>query len=283
MKQIGMKQIFNSVSIVVVALLSLCQVRLAFAQLNTFEAGQPIRASEMNHNFEVVQEQIEEISTSSITDAGCSATQQENSVLIECSDGTSGVIAGAGRVVVYPEGQVGEVPLAEYASGDIVIVDANGITLAQSVNDLADNPLAFFANLALGYLDLTVVLYNNEYAHSVELLSYNAGSEFQASTLFFKSSDCSGPAWLAPTRGRIFHGLVNTGDKFYVVGVGASPENLLFESRIISAHLNYNGHYRNADPCEAGQFVTDAYLAAEYTPAPEILNAAYPVRLEQLP
>ena len=56
MKQIGMKQIFNSDNIVVVALLSLCQVRLAFAQLNTFEAGQPIRASEMNHNFEVVQE-----------------------------------------------------------------------------------------------------------------------------------------------------------------------------------------------------------------------------------
>ena len=70
MKQIGMKQTFNSVSIVVVALLSLCQVQLAFAQLNTFEAGQPIRASEMNHNFEVVQEQIQEISTSSITDAG---------------------------------------------------------------------------------------------------------------------------------------------------------------------------------------------------------------------
>jgi hypothetical protein len=131
MKPIGMKQIFNSTSIVTVALLSLCQVRLAFAQLNTFEAGQPIRASEMNHNFEVVQEQIEEIS-SSITDAGCSATQQDNSVLIECSDGTSGVIAGAGTVVVYPEGQIGEVPLAEYNSGEIVVVDGNGIALAQS-------------------------------------------------------------------------------------------------------------------------------------------------------
>jgi len=283
MKQIGMKQTFNSVSIAAFALLSLCQVQLTFAQLNTFEAGQPIRASEMNHNFEVVQEQIQEISTSSITDAGCSATQQENSVLIECSDGTSGVIAGAGRVVVYPEGQVGEVPLAEYASGDIVIVDANGITLAQSVNDLADNPLAFFANLPLGYLDLTVVLYNNEDSGYVELLSYNWGYVAQASTVLFKTADCSGPAWLAPSRGTVPYGLANTGSMFYVIGEGASLENLLFESRIISAHLNYNGRYRNAEPCEAGQFVTDAYLAAEYTPAPEILNAAYPVRLEQLP
>ena len=204
-------------------------------------------------------------------------------MLIECSDGTSGVIAGAGTVVVYPEGQIGEVPLAEYNSGEIVVVDGNGITLAQSVNDLADNPLAFFASLPLRYLDLTVVFYNNEDSGYVELLSYNWGYLAQASTVLFKTADCSGPAWLAPSRGTVPYGLVNTGSRFYVIGEGASLENLLFESRIISAHLNYNGRYRSAQPCEAGQFVTDAYLAAEYTPAPEILNAAYPVRLEQLP
>ena len=35
--------------------------------------------------------------------------------------------------------------------------------------------------------------------------------------------------------------------------------------------------------CISGQFVVASQPAITYTPAPEITNAAYPVRLEQLP
>lgn len=181
MKQIGMKQIFNS--IVAVALLSLCQVQLAFAQLNTFEAGQPIRASEMNHNFEVVQEQIEEISASSITDAGCSATQQEYSVLIECSDGSSGVIAGAGTVVVYPEGQIGEVPDISYNTGDIVVKDASDTVLAKTPNGRQS-------------ADMSIVITDSEFPTAaltnVDLTQEVVFSSSCFPEVFFLSDDCSG-------------------------------------------------------------------------------------------
>ena len=38
--------------------------------------------------------------------AQCSATQDGNSVVISCDDGSSAVLAGAGTVVTYPEGGV---------------------------------------------------------------------------------------------------------------------------------------------------------------------------------
>ena len=50
-----------------------------------FQENTPAKASEVNKNFEYVLENAS---------GGCSATQQDNSVLIECADGTSGVIAG---------------------------------------------------------------------------------------------------------------------------------------------------------------------------------------------
>ena len=53
---------------------------------NVFEDGTPATAAEVNENFQYVLENAS---------GGCSATQQDNSVLIECADGTSGVIAMA--------------------------------------------------------------------------------------------------------------------------------------------------------------------------------------------
>ena len=285
MKQIGMKQIFNSVSIVVVALLSLCQVRLAFAQLNTFEAGQPIRASEMNHNFEVVQEQIEEISTSSITDAGCSATQQENSVLIECSDGTSGVIAGAGTVIAFPEGQVGAIEPSVYNTGEVVVVDSSNVVLGLATDRERNNPSAYFISLdvVLAQGAIEAVLYNDAATGSVRLLSYNAGAPNSATSLVFISDDCSGDAWIKPSSDWAPLGFAAHNGSFFVIPAGQDVERLLFKSRLLSEQVNYNAEYYPAGECSMGEFVYDAYKAAPYTPAPEILNAAYPVRLEQLP
>ena len=268
MRPIGMKQIFNSVSIAAVALLSLCQVQLTFAQLNTFEAGQPIRASEMNHNFEVVQEQIEEISTSSITDAGCSATQQENSVLIECSDGTSGVIAGAGTVIVYPEGQIGEAPDISYNTGDIVVKDASDTVLAKTSENpsCADIPILItesqFPTAALTNLDLT-----QEVVFSSSCLPQ----------VFFLSDDCSGIPFVETE-----YYLIDLPESFYIPNPERGRESILFSSKRRSAGIN-NLSYNQALACEPGQYVATAMPSIPYTPAPEILNAVYPVRLEQLP
>jgi hypothetical protein len=266
MKPTGMKQTFNSVSIVVVALLSLYQVQLAFAQLNTFEAGQPIRASEMNHNFEVVQEQISEISTSSITDAGCSATQQDNSVLIECSDGTSGVIAGAGTVVVYPQGQVGEAPdITAYPSGDFVVMDANNVVLAKS-RDL--NGPGFDVR------DLWFTIVNNHDSATVDIWPLAT----TGTVVLFSSEDCMGEP-LVPYYDHLLY-LENVG--FGIAGPRVGEQ--LIKSKITPKRWGGDsvGVIEQSE-CEAVNGIQNVSVWINYTPAPEILNAAYPVRLEQLP
>ena len=271
MKQIGMKQTFNSVSIVVVALLSLCHVQLTFAQLNTFEAGQPIRASEMNHNFEVVQEQIQEISTSSITDAGCSATQQENSVLIECSDGTSGVIAGAGTVVAYPEGGViGQSPIKSWSTGDIVFQDSQGVTIAEA-SSIGDSTIVVLD----GYKG---TFYNDDLNQSVQLTGYGGGAD-----LYYLTDDCSGQVFVQdfPNPSGIFYERAGT---VYIWDISFDGAEILFGSKQRSGSANFSRNtYFPVGTCITGQFAVNARPAVTYTPAPEILNAAYPVRLEQLP
>ena len=89
---------------------------------NVFEDGTPASAAEVNENFQYVMENAS---------GGCSATQQDNSVLIECADGTSGVIAGAGTVVVYPEGQAGEIDPDVFQAGDVALYDANDVLLGK--------------------------------------------------------------------------------------------------------------------------------------------------------
>ena len=279
MKPIGMKQIFNSVSIAAVALLSLCQVQLTFAQLNTFEAGQPIRASEMNHNFEVVQEQIEEIS-SSITDAGCSATQQDNSVLIECADGTSGVIAGAGAVLLIPEGVVGETP--DYSAvnvGEFYWADGNGVLLGiwaggreSTINqEVYTDYCPRYSCQQADYF--TIDLTMDHTAQEVFIDPY--GIE-----VIYTQPNCEGPPLTQNRTRKLF--MLDGG--YAVWSAETLPSDTLLYSTKATRYF-HDGEWVDQADCVNldepspgnGRFVIP------YTPAPEILNAAYPVRLEQLP
>ena len=63
-----------------------------------------------------------------------------------------------------------------------------------------------------------------------------------------------------------------------------SATDILFESARSSGNANFSaGSYSPAGSCRVGQTVVNAHPVITYTPAAEILNAAYPVRLEQLP
>ena len=95
---------------------------LASAQdLHTFSNGEVADAEKINENFQYVLE-------NATGSGGCSAEQDGSSVVITCADGTSGVLASEGTVVVYPEdGIVGESPVQSWPTGDIVWQDAAGL------------------------------------------------------------------------------------------------------------------------------------------------------------
>ena len=60
--------------------------------------------------------------------------------------------------------------------------------------------------------------------------------------------------------------------------------DILFKSRRRSGYANYGiDFYGSASGCERGEVTKSAYPAITYTPAEEIVYAAYPVSLAQLP
>ena len=111
-------------------LLSLPLSALAQSQVpNVFEDGTPASAAEVNENFEYVLENAS---------GGCSATQQDNSVVIECADGTSGVIAGTGMAVIIPSGSVGEAPdISAIPVGNFYWQDGNGVVVSEAFGNMS--------------------------------------------------------------------------------------------------------------------------------------------------
>lgn len=98
------------------------------AQLKTFKPGDVIKSSEINENFEYLEEQIG--SADDAASAQCSAAQDGSKIVIRCTDGSSAVLAGARTVVTYPEGGIyGESPTQSWPSGKIVYTDSNGVIL----------------------------------------------------------------------------------------------------------------------------------------------------------
>lgn len=247
---------------------------------NTFKDGDTIKADEFNTNNESIKQAINDISSSATGPQGpagpkgdtgatgpvgpqgpaggvCSATQQDNSVLIECADGTSGVIAGAGTVVVYPEGQMGETNIGSINTGEILLIDGNDITLGVGRTEGPDyTTTVLFGETA----SCKVKLRNNDSEQVSEVYPWLPGSRG-----VFQSSDCSGQM------------LVNTGchnptGQQWVLGAQVIYEQILIRSQLIDNSCS-----------ETEQVYSDGYLSppTNITLPPEILNAAYPVRLEQ--
>ena len=218
---------------------------------NVFEDGTPASAAEVNENFQYVLENAS-------GGGGCSATQQDNSVLIECADGTSGVIAGAGTVVAYPEASSGVVDPSTVATGDVVLMDSNDIVLGRAL-DLWNN----IYTIVLPIPDLGFC-----YIHVW------GGSEGEPITTgsnrgqgYFQSDDCSGQmliqktAWCDYIQGN------------YYFGAEQVDGDVLSKSELWS------------DGCRVEEKIHRNTLSfpTPITLPPEIVNAAYPVRLEQLP
>ena len=223
---------------------------------NVFEDGTPASAAEVNENFEYVLENAS-------GGGGCSATQQDNSVLLECADGTSGVIAGAGTVVVYPEGSLGTIPTTNLPQGEFVIFDGNDTLLGPRFggwNGVYDIRVEITANNET--LNKYVRLVNDEATSTVDIIEFGQG-------LSFAELDCQGAIFTSATDAL----LPNLRDEGWLVTTA------VFSPALMKSNISWPDFV-----CENSELIMNApALAIEYTPAPEILNAVYPVRLEQLP
>jgi hypothetical protein len=235
----------------------------AAAQLHIFNNGEVADADKINQNFEYVLQNAS---------GGCSATQQESSVVIECADGTSGVLASAGTVVIYPVGQMGELPdIAAIPAGAIVAKDSNDVILGEvKETDVDGNPIIAFSvdyGAPIGVQPKYGVLFSRD-----GLVEF---APDRTAYIYFSSQDCTGPAFYTDDRS-----LYRIGNKYYVQAFETAGQ-LLMSPRRRGAYVGAD--YVPSPDCEAGDYVINAKVAREYIPPAEILNAAFPVRIEQLP
>jgi len=234
-----------------VALL-LCLSSFAFAQTqvpNVFEDGTPASAAEVNANFQYVLENAS---------GGCSVEQVDNTAEITCADGTTAVLPGYGTVVVYPEGLVAEANVGTVNTGDIVIVDDAGVVLGPADGGSSGDRF------------ITSVQFDDGSACEISIRNVNGTVDISSPTPgYFQSNDCSGQMLIIDNES-----CQNpTGEQWLMAGQRIAAD-LLIKSRL------------EGEQC----FEQNAVISANRLTFPinvtlpsEILNAAYPVRLEQLP
>ena len=238
--------------------------KAATSGLNVFSDGEVIYAEQINENFRYVLE-------SAASNSGCSAQQDGGSVVITCADGTSGVLASAGTVVAISNGVFGNSAGLVFNTGDIVVKDNDGVIIAvanSSGGEIVEVTLEEEPHL-LGYL------YNDDSTQQIRL----TGTDYNY--ILFQSDNCSGQPFVSYLRGSepiLDNGIGN----LFAKAPESTLERLLFGSRIRSAGMFFD-EFWEAEQCEAGSYVADAYLGVEYFPSPEIVNATYPFFLEQLP
>ena len=250
---------------------------LAFGQeLHTFQNGEVADADKINQNFNYVLENAS---------GGCSATQQDNNVLIECADGTSGVIAGAGAVLLIPEGEVGETP--DYSAvnvGEFYWADGNGVFLGRRDGGLESS---VNQNVVSDYCPrVGVECVNDSHYFKIDLAMNHTTEQVFIDPynyqVVYTQPDCEGP----PLTQGIVKSLFMLGGTYAVYREESLPsDTLLYSIKDTKYFDNSSSVWVEESECfnfdeprpGNGKFVIT------YTPAPEILNAAYPVRLEQLP
>ena len=207
--------------------------------------------------------------------SSCSVEEIDGGAVVSCTDGTSAVLANSGTVILVPEGVTGEAETFSYNTGDIVVVDDNGEVLARTIPSDTQQIQGF--KVDLGFIQNVfwprAVLYNDAASSTVKLTSYDDGAPPQ---LWYLTSDCSGPVWLSYDFG------VYDGD-YFISDPSFPLETLLFGSRRFSDRYTSYDAVLSASECEQVQFSGTARRGLVYSPATEIINAAFPARLEQLP
>ena len=243
------------------------------SDLERLTNGSIADAEKVMAHIDHLQDQIDNI----ISSGSCSAIQQDNNVLIECANGTSGVIAGAGTVVLYPEGKIGEVPANTLPQGSFAVIDANDVPLAGlNINEAPSNITldgpAFRALLSPDNIDSMIV--NLQDVEQVLL----TGTTNQP--VYYSTSDCSGVPY---SKGHTAGWLRHLGDDSYFILAAATQQFQAKSLRLAGYFETSNQTFYPAEACEETNVAVNAGPLSEFVVPEEIQNAAYPARAEQLP
>ena len=266
-----MTEVYPSMKIAykLVALISSCAVSaIAFAQeLHTFSNGEIADADKINENFQYVLQN---------GGGGCSAAQDGSSVVITCADGSSGVLASAGTVVVYPQGRTSPVDLNTFNSGDIILEDANGVVLGLVTEAKGD---FFVVPVTDSVLPQIGILNNTERG---EVLLVSATTFNPPITLYFTEEGCGGVGFNSNGNYVIVRG--DSGDAY--VADRTQQYSLLIKSKLVGVSYNDVINELNNPNSECSEYQgveSGLYAYTPWYPPDEMKNAAYPVRVKQLP
>ena len=232
---------------------------------NVFEDGTPASAAEVNENFQYVMENAS-------GGGGCSATQQDNSVLIECADGTSGVIAGAGTVVIYPDGDiVGEAPdPVTLPTGDFVWQDANGVTIT-AYGDRVYNSIPLTDSAGR-----RARMFIDDDAQALFIIPLQIDR-------YYTEPDCSGTELiLYPFFSDKYIFMVS--DAFYVLASENISGSVMIQSRRLTKI--FDGESWQVPDCVNETSIYNNLTfrqKIQYQPPEEWVNAVYPLSIVQLP
>ena len=143
--------------------------------LNVFSDGEVIYAEQINENFRYVLE-----------NGGCSVNQVEGGAVISCGDGSSAFIGSVANETRYPTASLPTADLSEVATGDIVVVDGDGVILGESAYGAV-----FSIWLPLSPIGPKALLDLQEAGSSVI-----AKANSSTAQVYFSEPNCTGQAFL---------------------------------------------------------------------------------------
>lgn len=241
--------------------------------LHTFSNGEVADAEKINENFQYVLQ-------NATGSGGCSAEQDGSSVVITCADGTSGVLASEGTVVVYVPGEGLPVDLSQLRLGALVVKDATGVILGE-VDDWSNNAFDVHVELA-DRPNVIIRIVSHRGFHcddsgDVKECILVGGTSNYLGRVYFQDENCVGIPF-----GISDPGTVSVNETLYGWGdVGGG--NVLYKSSRNVGFRNRDGRDEPQGECHNGEGARYLRPYLPLTPPSTFTSAAYPLSIEQLP
>lgn len=256
------------------------------APLVQFNNGEIADATAVNNNFNNHEQRIQVLEQYQ----GCSAQQDGSQVIIECADGSSGILVSQGKVLVV-EGVLGELPDISTIPTEFYLKDANGLALGflrsmgvsgdQTIYNLELAPSLCGGLLVDTALNQVLGLGEEDDPNS----AYDVG--YALYKVYYTTDDCTGPAFLS--------GYINFCDKLFVI---EDPDPEINTDNVVAFATQENvstimrserkpgaaplGGYVPPGACSVieGEQVRSGNLMQRWIPPEELINPVFPLTLQ---